>query len=124
VRVFKTRPFSRFARKASIRDAELREAVAALGRGQIDASLGGGVYKQRLARKGQGKSGGFRVVLAYRSSLRAVFIFGFAKNEMDNIGPDELAVVKKFAAYLFGLDHEALDAALEAGELIEVECDA
>ena len=46
-----------------------REDVAAIetaGRGLIDADLGGGLIKQRVARPGQGKRGGFRMMIAFR----------------------------------------------------------
>ena len=49
----------RFARKARITDAALLEAVSRAGRGLIDADLGGGVIKQRIARLKCGEVGGF-----------------------------------------------------------------
>ena len=60
VRIFKNKSFARFARKSGIADASLRKAVADAEKGLIDADLGGGVIKQRVARDGAGKSGGFR----------------------------------------------------------------
>jgi putative transcriptional regulator len=74
-----TNHFSRFARRERISDAALREAVDRAGRGQVDADLGRGVIKQRVARPGQGRSGGFRVLLAYRAKTRSVFLLGFAE---------------------------------------------
>jgi hypothetical protein len=62
-RVFKTRWFERFARKENIRDTVLLDAVARAEAGQVDADLGGGVIKQRIARRGQGKSGGYRTII-------------------------------------------------------------
>jgi hypothetical protein len=67
VRIFRNKPFTRFARRARITDAELSEAVSNIERGLIDADLGGGVIKQRIARKGGGKSGGFRAMVLLRS---------------------------------------------------------
>jgi hypothetical protein len=58
VRIFKTKLFARFARRERIADASLREAVERAGRGLVDADLGGGLIKQRVAREGQGRSGG------------------------------------------------------------------
>jgi hypothetical protein len=63
VRLFKNTWFSRFAKKEGITDEELRETVNQLEAGQADADLGGGVYKVRLARPGEGKSGGYRVIV-------------------------------------------------------------
>jgi len=66
-------------------------------RGLVDADLGGGVIKQRVARPGQGRSGGYRVLLAYRRKTRAVFLFAFAKSERDNIDDNELATLRDIA---------------------------
>lgn len=79
MRIFKTKAFARFARKEGLDDARLRDAVARAERGLVDADLGGGVIKQRLARPGQGKSGGFRVMILYRRAARAIFVYGFAQ---------------------------------------------
>ncbi len=93
MRVLKNPWFARFARKEKISDSALCEAVARAEKGLIDADLGGGVLKQRVARLGSGKSGGYRTLILYRSGERAVFAFGFAKSGMDNIdegrGPSE-----------------------------------
>jgi hypothetical protein len=59
-------------------------------RGPIDADLGGQIIKQRVARPGQGRRGGFRRLLGFGTD-RAVFLFGFAKNERENIDSDQLA---------------------------------
>jgi hypothetical protein len=56
------------------------------------------VIKQRVARPGQGRSGGYRVLIAYRTRLRSVFWFGFAKNELDNIDDDQLETLRDIAA--------------------------
>jgi hypothetical protein len=58
LRVYKTRLFAKFARRERIADPALTEAIERAGRGLIDADLGGGVVKQRVARAGQGRSGG------------------------------------------------------------------
>jgi hypothetical protein len=78
----------------------LREAIERAERGTIDADLGGGLIKQRVARQGQGRSGGYRMMIAYRAKDRAVFLFGFAKNERENISTDELLFLRKVAEKL------------------------
>ena len=60
----------------------------------IDADLGVGLIKQRVARPGQGRSGGWRTWMAFRSQDRTVFLYGFAKSERANIGPDELVLAQ------------------------------
>ena len=82
MRIFKTKALARFTKKEGIADEALVAAVESAKRGLIDADLGGGLIKQRVARSGQGKRGGFRMLIAFRTDL-AVFLFGFAKNERE-----------------------------------------
>jgi hypothetical protein len=89
----------------------------------VSAYLGGGVVKQRIARPGQGKSGGFRTLILFRAGTRAIFVHGFAKNEKDNIEKDELVVVKKLAVELLAYDDKALARVVASGVLVEVRCD-
>ncbi len=103
MRTFKTKAFTRFADKAGIPDVALCRVVRDAERGLIAADLGGGVIKQRIARPGQGESGGFRTLIVFKAGARAIFVHGFAKSEMGNIESDELTALKKLAAELFGL---------------------
>ncbi len=111
---------ARYARRARIADSSLREAVERAGRGSIDADLGGGIIKQRIARSGQGRSGGYRMLIAYRAGRRAVFLYAFAKNERDNIGPDDLLTWREIGMAWLGADAGRLAQALEDGRLQEV----
>jgi hypothetical protein len=120
VRIFRNKPFTRFARRARITDVELCEAVSNVERGLIDADLGGGVIKQRIARKGGGKSGGFRALILLRIGERAFFVHGFAKSDRDNIRDDELVALKRLAAELLNYDEATLAKAITAGVLMEV----
>ncbi len=120
MRVFKNKPFARFARKAGLTDGVLSKAMEAIGRGQVDADLGGGVIKQRIARAGGGKSGGFRTIILFKAGERAFFVRGFAKNELDNIRHDELAALKLLAAHMLAYDDAALALAVAEGILTEV----
>jgi hypothetical protein len=103
LRVFKNAWFGRFARKQKIPDAVLRQAVERIERGQIDADLGGGVVKQRIARPGKGKSKGFRTIILFRQSKRAVFVYGFAKGARANIRKDEEEAFKQAAKHVLAL---------------------
>ena len=102
MRVFKNGWFQKFARKEKISDAMLCEAVARAERGQIDADLGAGLIKQRVARPGAGKSGGFRTLVFFRAQTRAVFAFGFAKSDMANLDAGDEAYMKKAAKLVLG----------------------
>ena len=122
VRVYETRIFSRFARKESIKGKHLLEAVQRADDGLIDADLGGGLIKQRVARPGQGRSGGYRTILVFRTGSLAIFLTGFAKNERENISADDLEDLKLIARQW--LKHpERIEADMAAGILNEVNND-
>lgn len=122
MRIFKARLFAKFAKRQRIADSTLREAVERAGRGLVDADLGGGVIKQRVARPGEGRRGGYRTLIAIRHRAFAVFLFGFAKNERDNIDDEELDYLRSVANQWLG-DPARLDIDRKAGTLIEVEND-
>jgi len=121
VKVFKTKWFARFARRERISDASLCEAVRRAERGLVDADLSGGVLKQRVARTGQGRSGGYRVLIAYRARTRSVFLFGFAKRARANVDDDELATMRDIAKGWLEADAKTLAHAVEDGLIQEVE---
>jgi hypothetical protein len=111
---------ARYARRERIADHSLREAIERAGRGTIDADLGGGIIKQRVARSGQRRSGGYRMLIAYRAGTRAVFLYAFAKNERENIDPDELLTLREIGATWLAANEKRIAQALEAGILQEV----
>ena len=120
MRVFKIRWFARFARSERIDDKSLSEAIARASRGLVDADLGGGLIKQRVARQGRGRSGGYRMIVAFHVRKRAVFLYGFAKNERDNIEPDELEDLRLVARAWLEATTERIEAALKDRALQEV----
>jgi hypothetical protein len=93
--IYMTKDSRRFARKAGISDAKLLRAAAAVMDGHYDADLGGGVFKQRVARDGGG-------------------------NVKANVTPRELTALKRLAERLLGFSDDKLLAAEAAAELIEV----
>lgn len=97
MRLYKLKAFARFQRREQIADRALANAVRRAENGLVDADLGGGLIKQRVARPGQGKSGGFRTIVAYRRGDRAVFLYGFAKSERENLNDDELSYWQRVA---------------------------
>ncbi len=92
-RVFKTRPFARWLRKTDLNDAALCQAVLEMERGLIDADLGGGVLKKRVAPSGRGKSGSARTLVATNQGDREFFVFGFEKKVRANVSAKELAAL-------------------------------
>ena len=120
MRIFKYPRFHRFTKKEGITDAELREIVNQLEKGQVYADLGGGVYKERIARDGEGKSGGYRVILYFKSEFRTFFVYGFAKSKQGNIEEDELRAFKIDAKDQFALTDEQIRVRLKNRTLIEI----
>lgn len=120
MRVLLTRWFDRFARREWIADTALLEAIERAARGLVDAELGGGLIKQRVARAGGGRSGGYRVIVAFRAGDRAVFLYGFAKSERENIAADDLEDLRDLAGGWLAAGPERIAAALDDGAIREL----
>jgi hypothetical protein len=112
--------FARFQRKERIDDEALWRAVREADGGLVHADLGSGLIKQRIARRGAGKRGGYRTVIAFRRGARAVFLFGFAKNERDTIADEELDQLREQAKVILSLSLEQIAALVAAGDMMEV----
>ena len=123
MRAFKTKPFARFASRERIDDAALCVAAGRAAEGLVDADLGGGVIKQRIARPGQGKSGGVRAIVLFRRGELAFFVYGFAKSDRENLRHDELKALRRLADEMFALDKPGIEAMLANGTISEVNCD-
>jgi hypothetical protein len=120
LRIFKNKIFNRFAQHEKISDSTLIDAIQRAKNGLIDADLGGGVIKQRIAREGQGKSSGYRTIILFRTDKHVFFVYGFAKNERDNITKTELLAFKELASDLFKYTDKVIDQTVKNGTLIEV----
>jgi hypothetical protein len=120
LRIFKTKTLAKFTRQNGINDAALVDAVQRAVRGLIDADLGGQLIKQRVARPGQGKRGGFRLLVGF-GPHRSIFLFGFAKNERENIEDAELKTLREIAGSFLKTNDEQIARALKDGTLIEVQ---
>ncbi len=121
MRIFKNAWFVRFACAQNISDDALCEAVLRAESGQVDADLGGGVLKQRIARPGQGKSKGYRTIILIREGHRAFFVYGFSKSDRDNIRKNEEEQFKKMAKHVLELSDAQLNILIANGQLEEVE---
>lgn len=121
--VLMTKTFARFARKAGLADVSLAKAAAEVAAGEFDSDLGGHVYKQRVARTGGGKSGGFRTIILFKVGGHSFFAHGFAKNEKANVTAKELKALRKLAEVLLALSDADIDKGITAGEFVKVEDD-
>jgi hypothetical protein len=118
--VYKSKPFARFAKSARIDDSALWKAAQLANEGLIDADLGGGVIKQRIARAGRGKSGGSRTIILFRKNDRAVYVYGFEKKDLSNIRPSELQAFRELAEVILGYTDAEMAKRVEDGALYAV----
>jgi hypothetical protein len=109
----------RYARHEGIGDHSVHSAIDRAERGSVDADLGGGVIKQRSARAGQGRSHGYRFLIAYRAGERTVFLYGFAKNKRECINDHEPATLQEIAAAWLETNEKRLEHAIAEGILQE-----
>jgi len=119
-RVLKTRHFARWMRKVELSDDALCKAIREMEQGLIDADLGGGVVKKRVALSGMGKRGGSRTLVATNKEDWWFFVFGFEKNERANISSTELEALKSIAADLLRLSCKEIDVEVKNGALQEI----
>ena len=123
-RIYKHRWFAKFANREGISDATLVAAIDLANRGLIDADLGSGLIKQRVAREGGGKSGGYRTLVFFRHEERSIFAFGFAKSDKANLSAAELKVYKQAAKIVLALTQAQIDTEVREERLFEVNDDA
>ena len=122
--IFKTRWFDRWAKKEGLLNTSLCQAVKEMASGLYEADIGGGLLKKRVARQGQGKSGGFRTLVATNKGDRWVFVYGFPKNERSNIDKDEEDALKKYASEVLSYTQATINKVKAEEKLIEVKCNA
>ena len=119
-RVFKTRHFARWMRKSALTDEALCAAIDEMRQGLIDADLGGGIVKKRVALSGRGKRGGARTLVATRKADRWFYVFGFEKNERATVSAAELEALQILAEELLSRTDKDLDALMQTDKLIEM----
>ena len=119
-RILKTRTFNRWLRKTLLTDTALLKAIDEMEQGLVDADLGGNVYKKRVALPGRGKSGSTRTLIATNRQNRWFFMFGFEKNDKENITQAELAYLQEVAQIFLGYSSDELQLAIAKGEFLEV----
>ena len=122
MRTFKTKAFNHWAKEVKLHNEALQLAVEEIGNGVYEANLGGFLYKKRVALGNKGKSGGARVIIAFRREDKAIFIYGFSKNQKANITSKELEALKKLSKIYLAYSENQIEALLRIKEFIEVKC--
>lgn len=123
MRVFKTRRLNRFAEKEGLTDEAILKAAKEVAAGVVEANLGRNLFKKRIARTGEGKSSGYRTIVAFKSSdgEKVFFMYGFAKNQQSNITEKEKDALGIVARHYLDATAEVLGNLLKNGELIAIE---
>ena len=116
----KTKWFNKWSKKNIVTDNKLLNAIEAVSNNLGIADLGGCLYKVRIPKSGQGKSGGFRTVVVFKKSDRAIFVYGFSKNEKDNLDKEELKYFKKLAKDLLEIDKKEFIKMEQLGDFISL----
>lgn len=119
--IYKNTWFQRFARREKITDQMLVDTITRAEDGLIDADLGGNIIKQRIARKGQGKSSWYRTIVIFKQGDKAFFVYGFAKSERENLKENELKYYKESAEIYLSMPNKQIDKLLKTSELTEIE---
>ena len=122
MKIFCSRIFTDLAQREGLTEFDLCQAMSEMRAGLIDAQLGSGLVKKRIARGGKGKSGGWRALLAFKAEQKAFFLYLFPKNQQDNITPRELQALRRLAKFYLSMNMHDIQAALENKELYEVHC--
>jgi hypothetical protein len=122
VNVYRSKAFTRLARREGLTDVHICQAVVEMNTGLIDANLGAGLFKKRIAMPGQGKRGSWRALLGFQAGKKAFFLYLFPKNSRDDIEDDEMKALKRLTRYYLTLKPSEIKTALQCGELNEVNC--
>ncbi len=120
MRIFKNKMFFKWAKSEGLKNSTLIKAAKEINQGLVDANLGGSLVKKSIARKGQGKSGGFRTIVVFQKEHRTIFIYGFSKNQCENISEQEEKALKKLAQNLLDAPESELKEMIANGDLYEV----
>lgn len=123
MRVFKNKWFARWTRAEDIPDSVLLRAAAEVAAGQVEADLGGCLFKKRLAREGSGKRSGYRVIIGYKrpNSNRIIFLYAFAKNARANISAKEKEALSLVAEAFISATDAQVSSLLKKGSIVEVQ---
>ncbi len=118
--ILKNRLFAEWADELKITDSALVDAMDEMTKGLYEANLGGHIYKKRIAIGHRGKSGGARVIIAFKVHEKAIFIYGFSKNKKGNITKKEEEALKALAKVYFSYNDTQIRHAIKTGKFIEV----
>jgi hypothetical protein len=122
MRAFKNKWFHRWAHKEGIPDKVLLDTAKEIIEGKVEADLGGSLFKKRIARRGSGKSGGYRTIVGYKkgNSKQIIFLYGFGKKDKGNITAQEEAALSIVAENFLSATDSQVNRFLAENTILEV----
>lgn len=99
------------------------DAIEEILQGLGGTDLGGGLHKKRIPLQGRGKRSGARTLIAYNKGNVLFFIYGFAKNEKDNVHWKELQALKCVTSNLLSYTIKQINTLIAEKELVEIKND-
>jgi len=121
MKILSTKWFNKWAKKLGLSSTGLTEAINNLESGLSTADLGHHLFKVRVKKEHSGKSSGFRTIVVYQQGNKAIFLYGFEKNEKANIDSSELQYFKKFGNDLLAMNNKQLEQFVEQKILFNIE---
>jgi len=121
MRKLSVKSFNKWAKKSNLKNQDLIDTIFNLENGLSSSNLGNHLFKVRVKREHSGKSSGFRTVVVFQKQNRAIYLYGFGKNEKENISKTELEYFKKLANDLLALDNIQLDKLIDNKILFDLE---
>ena len=116
-----TKWFKKWSKKVKLANDDLLGAISDLEDGLSTTDLGSHLFKVRVKREHSGKSSGFRTIIVYQENEKAIFLYGFGKNEKENIDKSELQYFKKLGDDLLALNSEQLEESIRQKILFDLE---
>lgn len=114
------RDFAKWAKRAGLSAEVLRGVLDEMERGLVGDRLGANIYKKRIGLAGRGKRGGVRSIVIFRQAELGVFLYGYAKNEKDDLEPYEEEALRSFASGFVRLTPREREARLVSGALVRL----
>ncbi len=119
--IYKLKKFTKWQLDNSIKDSQLLEVIQEINESPKIGSLGKFLYKKRIGNESAGKRSGHRVIVAAKIEQNYFFMYGFQKNEKDNLEEKELKIFKELAKDYVSYSLYQLEIALKAGELQQLQ---
>ncbi len=120
MKIYKTRWFKNWAINEYISDQSLLNTIQEMIKGLKGASLGGNLYKKRIASEKSGKRGGKRLIIAFIEHNKAFFVYGFSKNELENINKIQKKSLKEVSKRLLSYTDKEIQQAIKEDILFGV----